>query len=60
MRIVPIRMSEVEIEYINKQKPNRSEFVRRLIHQHMDLDKLHAFVSDLRGQREGEGDVSPR
>lgn len=53
MRVVSIKMSDEEIAYIGKQKPNRSEFVRRLIHQHKDMQKLQAVIDGLQKYREG-------
>lgn len=53
---VPIKMTAGEIEYIGRQRPNRSEFIRRLIHQHQDLGDLKRLLSIMKGQ-EPEGDA---
>jgi hypothetical protein len=63
MRNVPIKMTPEEIAYIGRQLPNRSEFVRRLIHQHQDMAALQALVAGLKASREkggGSGDPSSR
>lgn len=54
MKPVSIKMSDEEIAYISKQSPNRSEFIRRLIHQRKDLQGLQAIVDGLKRQREEE------
>lgn len=56
MRVVSIKMSDEEIAYINKQKPNRAEFIRRLIHQHKDMQGLQAIVDGLKKRREADED----
>jgi hypothetical protein len=60
VRLISIRVTDEDYDYINRQEPNRSEFLRKLIYQHRDMAGLRAVVEGLKRRKGGDEDETEK